>query len=405
MKTLSLNQLFPSRATKAPEQALMPQPQNPNNRQEGETYHHWGLRVCAIADGGSYTLTPYLHNVYNYNYHEQIHNEALQNQQRKNIECEIEQKHNNIANLDQQLAKCIQSQAEEKDKIDELIAERQKWVDAGYQINKKAQIKLRIGLMILLPLTFYLFLFYSSSFCSAFLMSPDEVEDIASAMFNPQAFSYAWDKSIVIFFLMLTFPVVFLGLGYTLHSLSTQERWNKYIKMSAILMVTFIFDCILAYQIGEILYPHLNPPYSPYIAIIDVHTWAVIFGGFIAYLIWGSVFGNVMDAYDKLDLNKIKIKTINDKIKNIESTIADKKIKEQKLNNQISQAKNDISSLTAKMKDKYIIDLVSIRMEMTEFFTGWLSGMHVLGKDDTQQRIANDTFERVINDVMSQNKS
>ncbi len=64
--------------------------QNPNNKQEGETYHHWGLRVCAIANGSNFTLVPYLHNVYNYIHHEQVQNGYLQEQQHKNLECQIE---------------------------------------------------------------------------------------------------------------------------------------------------------------------------------------------------------------------------------------------------------------------------------------------------------------------------
>ena len=49
--TLRIKDLFKTESAQAPEQAAIPQPQNPNNRQEGETYRHWGLRVCAIANG------------------------------------------------------------------------------------------------------------------------------------------------------------------------------------------------------------------------------------------------------------------------------------------------------------------------------------------------------------------
>ena len=66
LMTKNLKKLFKDNAATAPVQAQTPQVQNPNNKKEGETYHHWGLRVCAIADGGCLTLRPYLHNVYNY---------------------------------------------------------------------------------------------------------------------------------------------------------------------------------------------------------------------------------------------------------------------------------------------------------------------------------------------------
>lgn len=63
---MAIGKFFKKNEATAPEQMQIPQPQNANNKKEGETYHHWGLRVCAIADGNSFTLKPYLHNVYNY---------------------------------------------------------------------------------------------------------------------------------------------------------------------------------------------------------------------------------------------------------------------------------------------------------------------------------------------------
>ena len=49
-------------------------------------------------------------------------------------------------------------------------------------------------------------------------------------------------------------------------------------------------------------------------AIHDINSWAVIFCGFIVYIIWGIVFDQCMDAYDKMDLNKTKLKEIAQKI-------------------------------------------------------------------------------------------
>ena len=96
--------------TSTPEQAVIPQPQNPNNRQEGETYRHWGLRVCAIANGSCYVLKPYLHNVYGYIHKEQVENEALQEEERRKTQSQIEQKRNDIEVLNGQLNDCKQRQ-------------------------------------------------------------------------------------------------------------------------------------------------------------------------------------------------------------------------------------------------------------------------------------------------------
>ncbi len=62
-----------------------------------------------------------------------------------------------------------QKQREECEKrMKELQDEKVRIKNERYQVNKDAKLKLIIGLVILLPLTFYLFLFYSSTFYSAF---------------------------------------------------------------------------------------------------------------------------------------------------------------------------------------------------------------------------------------------
>ena len=42
--------------------------QNPNDIQSGETYHHWGKRICGNVNGNVMALVPFLQNVYNYIY-------------------------------------------------------------------------------------------------------------------------------------------------------------------------------------------------------------------------------------------------------------------------------------------------------------------------------------------------
>ena len=133
--TLTLKSLFSNTGQKASEQIQISQVQNPNNRQEGETYHHWGLRVCAIADGGCFTLRPYLHNVYNYIHREQVENEALQEAERKKIQSQIEQKRNSIESLNTQLNDIKQIQDEKRKKISELKAEKIELKNKAYEVN------------------------------------------------------------------------------------------------------------------------------------------------------------------------------------------------------------------------------------------------------------------------------
>ena len=404
---MKINDLFNHAVATSTQQDEVSITQNPNNKQEGETYHHWGLRVCAIANGSNFTLVPYLHNVYNYIHHEQVQNEYLQEQQHKNLECQIEQKRNEIECLNKKLIVCKQGQSDYKESINELKEEKINLRNKAYEVNKGAKMKLILGLIILIPLTMYLFLFYSSTFYSAFFKDFSEGANLMNSMFDANALSKALEPSVTELCFVLSAPVIFMGLGFSLHFFTVQQAWTKYIKMGAILCITFVFDAILAYMIGKHLHDMeviigtagLNSTYGLSEAVGDINTWAVIFCGFIVYIIWGIVFDMSMSAYDQLDLNKINIKDINKRIKGIEQQIHEEKAKEQSINNEISLLNNAISSLTSQISNKVIIDKAAIRTEMTNFFAGWIAQMSILGKTNIDQSSANETFNETLNSL------
>lgn len=406
---ITLKNIFGSDAAKTTQQTSIPQAQNPNNRQEGETYHRWGLRICAIANGECLTLRPYLHNVYNYIHKEQIENEALQEEERRKVRCQIEQKQNDIGALNGQLNDCKQKQEDKKDKISDLNEEKRELRNKAYEVNKAAKLKLIIGLVILIPLTFYLFLFYSSTFYSAFFKDFGASATVLNSMFDAQALSRALEASVTEFCFVLCAPVIFMGLGFCLHFFAIQKSWTKYFKMSAILCVTFVFDAILAYMIGKNLHmveviigtADLDSPYGLAEATSDINTWAVIFCGFIVYIIWGIVFDMTMSAYAQLDLNFVNIRAIERQIRVLETEIDEEKQKEQTLNNQINGLNNNIVELTLQLSRTVIIDKDAIRTEMTNFFTGWAAQMNVLGKNQREQQDAHETFENTINALLN----
>ena len=407
--TLNIKDLFKTNNAQAPEQAVVPQSQNPNNRQKGETYRHWGLRVCAIASGSCYVLKPYLHNVYGYIHKEQVENEALQEAERKKTQSQIEQKQNDIAVLNGQLNDCKQKQQDKKDKISELNEEKKELKNKAYEVNKTAKLKLILGLIILIPLTFYLFLFYSSTFYSAFFKDFGASANVLNSMFDAEALSKALEASVTELCFVLCAPIIFMGLGFSLHFFTIQKTWTKYIKMAAILCITFIFDAILAYMIGKHLHEmqviigtaSLGSAYGFSEAVSDINTWAVIFCGFIVYIIWGIVFDMVMSAYDQLDLNKINIKSIDEQVNALKMEISGEKQKEQNLNNQINGHNNRISELTALLSKTVIIDKGAIRTQMTDFFSGWAAQMNVLGMSKEEQQEANATFENTMNTLLN----
>lgn len=408
----NLDSLFKKEKPVVSKPAIDIEPISPNDRRRGETYYNWGLRMCATVMGTSYVLSPFLQRVYLDIYNEQAKNVELQEQFRKNTQAQIDEHNNNIESLKSQIVNSTNKKSENKEEIDVLELQRSELKTRGKSINKDAKIKMILGIIILIPLTFYLFLFYSSTFYTGFIMDIKDVTNstgVAMAMFNPQAFSGALVKGLTSFFLILSFPVVFLGLGFGLHFFSVQQSKSRFLKMSAILVVTFLFDCIIAYKIGKFLYDiegmwkEQSDVYTFNMAISDINTWAVIFCGFIAYIIWGIVFDMAMSAYSKLDLNKEETKMIDNKIQRLKDENV--RINEQiaNYNKQITSLKNEISRLMAKLSNNVNININEIKKEMTNFYNGWITQMGVLGCNQQDQSMANATFQNILNTLVNNN--
>ena len=359
---------------------------NPESRRQGETYEQWGTRICGIVTGRLTALPPYLQKVYNAIYNEQADNIELQKAARANTQAEIERKNEEIRVANEKIEGVNSDIDETTKKIEELKVERQEIKSGKEKVNKEQRLKLIIGLIIIIPLTFYLFLFYSSTFYSAFFRDPSSMTTVMNSMFDSNALANAYSDGIAELGFVLSAPIIFLGLGFALHFFSVQEGKMKYLKMAAILLVTVMFDCILAYKIGEQMhtfgiiigqYP-IGEEYTVSMALHDINTWAVIFCGFIVYVIWGIVFDMCMSAYDKMDLNKTRLESIKKEIDDLEQRIKAEKEKIQALKQQETDAKNSVKELMAKLGHEVYIDYAAIRTEMNNFFAGWIKMMQVL---------------------------
>jgi hypothetical protein len=236
-----------------------------------------------------------------------------------------------------------------------------------------------IGLGILILLTVYLFVFYSSASYSALFkdFTPDEMV-IAKAIFDGQAISKALKDGTAELILILTIPAVFLGLGYLIHKFQETKNKTRYIKIAALLIVTFIFDVIIAYDITEKIYDikragvfeNIPPEYSFKIAFANMSFWLIIFAGFIVYLIWGFVFDFVLDSYSKLDHVKVHIKIKQEQIEGFKKEVEDHEA-------QISVLKSDIekNKIEANKLKETIEGTIVVTKEMSEalsqFMVGW----------------------------------
>lgn len=256
--------------------------------------------------------------------------------------------------------------------------------------NKVGKAGFIIGGLILLFLTLYLFIFYSSASFSAFFktFSATELAEenvILKSIFDGQALIKAWNNGAQEFIFVLTIPFLFLGLGYLIHKFQEREEWTKYLKVAAVLIVTFIFDALIAYSIDKGIYeavregsfaspgdPDYLPPHTIQLAFISEKFWLIIFAGFVAYVIWGLVFDFVMEAYSKLDQISIEINSRNEEIKRLESQIQEKDDEISKISQEIGNNEVEIERLRTKIDHSDIISHKELELSLMRFLNGWL---------------------------------
>ncbi|MBR4325036.1 MAG: hypothetical protein IKP73_05880 [Bacteroidales bacterium] len=374
---------------------------NPDNRRQGETYEQWGTRICGVVTGSLTALPPCLQKVRNAIYNEQVHDKERIAQAKDNIKSSIERCRGEIDAVNQKILENEHRQEETVKKIDDLKQERRQIESGKEEVNKEQRLRLIIGLVIIVPLTIYLFMFYSSTFYSAFFRDPATLTNVMNTMFDAKALNHAYAEGLFELMFVLSAPIIFLGLGYVLHIFSMEKDKTKYFKMAAILLVTLMFDCILAYKIGEQMhslgviigtYP-IGEPYTISMAIHDINTWAVIFCGFIVYVIWGFVFDMIMEAYNKMDMRKARLAAIDADVKGFEDNLDVQKSKISELKTNVKALETKINALTQRLGTDIFISIDQIKTEMTNFFLGWIKMMTVLSISVEIQNEAKRVFE------------
>ncbi|RZJ82552.1 MAG: beta-carotene 15,15'-monooxygenase [Flavobacterium sp.] len=283
------------------------------------TYHEAGYRDGSRNIGGSQALSVCLNAIYAKFQNEekllvdkqrQI-KEPYMNEQ-KNKETEIkaltvskENKEDQILRIDENIISVKEKIESLKFEINDLAREPEKYhIDA----KKGASTKFWIGLIILIPISLYLFTFYISTSYSAFFKTFNPDSNLMMNVLDPKAFEIAWADGVLEGAFVTLIPFVFLGLGFLIHMFSENKSIVNYLKIAILILITFAFDAILAYQIEEKIY-EMNktfdtPPFDLSIAFTKIQFWGIIFAGFMVYVIWGLVFDFIMKEHKEKD--KIK---------------------------------------------------------------------------------------------------
>src|SRR5690606_6952879 len=258
-----------------------------------------------------------------------------------------------------------------KSEISDVKHNPEKYVE---DVDKKPKAQFYIGLIVLIPITFYLLVFYISASYSAFFKVFDPTDHLVAAIFDANALSKAFDDGWLEGVFVATIPFAFMGLGYLVHMFQKNKNRLAYLKIVTLFVVTFIFDSILAYQIEKKIYDvdrTLNsPPYDFSIAITSVEFWGIIFAGFVVYIIWGLVFDFIMKEYDNFDKIKSFIRTKRENIKNIQLEITKLIEKLNSVTEQISGIEGKINDLQRTI-DGFIFSNKHYLTYHAEYVKGW----------------------------------
>ena len=376
----------------------------------GASYTAKGTKDAGYCGGSSQALLPKLHAVYMQLTRYIQQDEMKQNERKSKIKQEISGFEAKNATVENKIKAEQDKLTHEENKIEKIIKEIDNIKDNPKIISGDsfAKASFWIGLVIILFLTIYLFVFYSSASYSAFFKNfTSNDTNVAQAIFDAQAISKAWADGFTELIFILAIPAVFLGLGFLIHKFSEEKGVSKYLKILGLVVVTFIFDFIIAYEIVEKIYNikkegsfETMPDMTISMAAQQVNFWLIIFAGFVVYIIWGLVFDFTMREYEKMDKVRYAIKNKEQKL--AEYKIECKQIKEKiaTLQNEKNSTQGEVDKLKIQL-ESYVLYFNDVREGVNNYFTGWVGYLKSTASSQTLIHECNQIKEKFLYDLQN----
>ncbi|WP_185095848.1 beta-carotene 15,15'-monooxygenase [Chryseobacterium daeguense] len=358
------------------------------------SYHENGYRDSSRNSGNHTALSICLDAIYSKFQNEEKQLGEKQNKlkepylnEQKNKETEIkgltvslDNKEDQLKNIGDDIATVQDTIEKIKFEINDLPRNPETY---NVKATKGASTKFWIGLIILIPISLYLFTFYISTSYSAFFKSFDANGNIIQSVLDAQAFNKAWAEGPLEGAFVTLIPFVFLGLGYLIHMFGENKSFVNYSKVALLFMITFMFDAILAYEIESKLY-ELNktfnsPPFDLSIAFTKNQFWGIIFAGFIVYIIWGLVFDFVMKEHREKDKIKHEQSKRQKDILVYQEKIQDLEKQKEEVRNSIGSIKELIAKAKGRIEelqniiDGTIIPTKDYQLHASEYMQGWIT--------------------------------
>lgn len=245
------------------------------------------------------------------------------------------------------------------------------------------------GIVVLVFLTLFLFIFYSSSIYSVLFGVPED----SLGFIIPDVFGASLENGVSTFLLIVLLPMIFLALGYVMHNIMTKNetlekegRKKKYGILIGILALSFAMDATIGYKISESLHHNkfmigeTNDMWQFSMIYSDVNFYLILLLGFATYILWGICLHQVLSnpAMKSLDERaRSLIERINENIKDEQEKI--KKIDADLLIN--SENKSEVKIKIAKLqqeiidirKGQIVVHFNSVKGYVGAFKNGWKS--------------------------------
>ncbi|MDR1414931.1 MAG: hypothetical protein LBI96_03885 [Odoribacteraceae bacterium] len=375
------------------------------------TYQAWGVHQAGLVDGDPNALHSCLEATHISARKTVAENAQLQNNRKTKLQNKIDILDGEVTDYSNKIVGEQGKLTFEEGKIEKLKNEINDWTlrpqEMLKRLGKDAYNKLTFWSsgIILIFLTIYLFIFYSSASYSAFFkkFTADD-SDVANSIFDAKAFANAFQDGFTALLFISFFVVLGLALGLIFDYFLKKKGNIKYWAIPVVI-VAFILDFFIAYEIVEKIYNIkkegsfvIMPDITIDMALQQVNFWLIIFAGFVAYIIWGIiyyVFGREHEKFDAVKYNikkrEEKIEEYKDECKKIKDKIQELETDKTATLSRIKILKNELSGIIVLVSD--------VKQYIGEFFVGWLSVMNGNGKSRTDIEKCKEIKENFIDDL------
>ncbi|KAF2328775.1 ABC transporter permease [Flavobacterium ginsenosidimutans] len=375
-----LSQLFSLKKSEDPSFKVLEE--NEEDREQIRiTYYQSGFAASVKATGKPIVLKACLQNLY-MSFEDQCRKQKMEQDRLKQPYREEQEKNRTELKKSETaigiFEKKEQDINENIDQIKNEIIEVKRNPDKyGIEEGKGLKAQFYIGLILLLPITLYVLVFYISASYSAFFKEFSN-DSLTAAIFDADAFTNAFKASWLEGVLVTTIPFVFMGLGYVIHMVQKGKGIKNIFRLAALFAITFLFDSLLAYIIEKKIYEFNktteSSPYNLNIALGEPEFWMIIFAGFVVYIIWGLVFDFVMKEFENIDKIRAFIRGKKENLLNLEKLKTDyiNKINDFKQQTVIINGK--ISELQAKI-DGFVFPVKEYLHYHHQYKEGWFQAI------------------------------